>query len=93
MFLELKRRRYKIFTGYAGKSEVDFVARRDQDLAYVQVTSALENENTRASEYRSLNDVKDNYSKYVLTLDNQDWSENGIQQVNLIDFLLGKQLT
>lgn len=93
VFLELKRRGYKMFTGYAGENEIDFVARRDQDLIYVQVTSSLENENTRAREYRSLNAVKDNYPKYVLTLDNLDWSKNGIKQVNLIDFLLGKPLT
>ena len=41
VFLELKRRRYKMFTAYAGENEIDFVARRDQDLAYVQVTSSL----------------------------------------------------
>lgn len=92
VFLELKRRGYQMFTGYAGENEIDFVARRGQELVYVQVTSSLENEKTRTRQYRSLNDVKDNYPKYVLTLDNLDWSEKGIQQVNLIDFLLGKQM-
>lgn len=92
VFLELKRRGYKIFTGYTGENEIDFIARKGQGLVYIQVASSLENENTRACEYRSLNVIKDNYPKYVLTLDKLDWSEQGIQQVNLVDFLLGKEL-
>lgn len=92
VFLELQRCGYRVFAGYTGDNEIDFVIRKGQDMAYVQVTASLENEKTREREFRSLNTIQDNFPKYVLSLDRLDWSEGGILQANLIDFLLGRQL-
>ena len=89
VYLELLRRRYNVNIGRNGRTEVDFIAKRNDVYTYIQVTASLVDENTFNREIRPLKQIKDNYEKIILTMDrsiNKDF--NGIKVINLIDFLL-----
>lgn len=90
VFLELKRRYAKVCVGKAGEREVDFVVRSGQDTAYYQVSMSVLDESTLQRELAPLEAIKDNQPKYLLTLDTIGKGRNlgGIQQLNLIDWLL-----
>ena len=87
VFLELLRRNYKITIGNIDGLEVDFVCQKSNKTIYVQVSESILDETTRNREFKSLEKINDNYLKYVLTLDNWDYSRNGIIHMNVIDFL------
>jgi predicted AAA+ superfamily ATPase len=88
VFLELLRRGYIINIGKSGRgAEVDFVANRDKRTEYFQVSASVLDENTLERELASLRQIHDNYPKYLITLDNFTVDHNGIQQINLIDWL------
>ena len=89
VYLELIRRGYKVSIGKSMNYEVDFVAENINTIKYYQVTRSLVNDEVKNREIRSLESIKDNYEKIILTMDrsiNKDF--NGIQVINLIDFLL-----
>ncbi len=89
VYLELLRRGNTVYVGKEGDLEVDFVACRDDSRHYYQVTYLLESEKTRNREFRPLLMIPDHYPKTVLSLDKLPIrGESGINQVNLIDFLL-----
>lgn len=90
VFMELKRRGYKVSVGRVGNLEVDFVARRGGETEYYQVTYLMADERTREREFASLLAVPDNYPKFVLSMDEFDFSRDGVRSVNLIDWLLGR---
>lgn len=90
VFLELKRRGYKVYAGRIQNYEIDFIAERGDKRIYFQVSESLLNEVTRQREFRSLALIEDNYPKYVLSLDRFDYSDGGIQHLHLIDFLRDK---
>ena len=79
---------YDVYTGKTKKGEIDFVATKPNKKIYVQVAFSLPNEETKAREFGAYNIIKDNYSKYVISLDKFNYEYNGIKHVNLIDFLL-----
>ena len=87
IFIELLRRNYKITIGNIDGLEVDFICQKPNKTIYVQVSESILDETTRNREFRSLEKIKDNYLKYVLTLDNWDYSNNGMIHMNIIDFL------
>ena len=87
VFLELLRRNYKITIGNINGLEVDFVCQKPNKTIYIQVSESILDETTRNREFRSLEKINDNYLKYILTLDNWDYSKNGIIHLNIIDFL------
>lgn len=88
VFLELLRRGYTINIGKSGRNtEVDFVAVRDSKIEYYQVSASVLDENTLKRELVSLKEIKDNYPKYLITLDTLTADHNGIQQMNLIEWL------
>ena len=87
VFLELLRRKYKITVGNIDGLEVDFICRKPNKTIYIQVSESILDETTRNIEFRSLEKINDNYPKYVLTLDNWDYSKNGIIHLNIINFL------
>lgn len=91
VFVELKRRGYKISIGREGAYEVDFIAERGKTIEYYQVTESLLNQDTREREFRSLEAIRDNYPKYILSMDSHDFSRNGIICRNLVDFLSGAE--
>ncbi|HCC36053.1 MAG TPA: ATPase [Ruminococcaceae bacterium] len=89
VYLELLRRGYTINIGKAGRgTEVDFVAVRDRQTEYYQVSMSVLDENTLKRELEPLKQIKDNYPKYLLTLDFITGDNEGIKQMNLIDWLL-----
>jgi len=88
VYLELRRRNYTVNIGKAGRgTEVDFVAVRDKQSEYYQVSASVLAEETLARELTPLKQIKDNYPKFLITLDDFTGSHDGIQQVNLIDWL------
>ena len=90
VYLELCRRRYTVQIGKTPDGEIDFVAVRQNEKLYVQVTQQINSINTEKREYERLLEIHDNYPKYVITLDKHTISRNGIIHYNLIDFLLRK---
>lgn len=93
VYLELRRCGYTVYVGKEGDREVDFVAIKGADKVYIQVTYLLATEDVIKREYRSLEAIKDNYPKFVLSLDTVEFgNKNGIKWVNLIDFILGNYI-
>lgn len=86
--LELLRRNYKVYVGKKGDLEIDFIAEKQGKKIYVQVTYLLANEETIKREFSVYNSVKDSYPKYVVSMDELDFSQNGIIHKNIKDFLL-----
>lgn len=90
VFVELRRRGFDVFVGRIGKKEVDFVAERDGSKTYIQVAYLLEGEQTREREFSALEAIEDNYPKLVVSADEADWSRDGIQCWNIVDFLMSE---
>ena len=87
IFIELKRHGYKITIGNINNYEIDFVCKKNNQKIYIQVTYLLENDETIEREFRPLLMIKDNYPKYVLSMDRTFQPQNGIKHMNIIDFL------
>jgi predicted AAA+ superfamily ATPase len=92
VYLELLRRGLTVFIGKAGDIEVDFIARgSDGEISYYQVAYTAKERTTLDRELASLQAVKDNHRKYLITGDVEPKvSFGGIEKVNLIDWLLGE---
>lgn len=89
VYLELKRRGYKVNIGKYGSTEVDFVVQKEGVLTYFQVTADMTAEETFEREMRPLRSIPDNYEKIVLTLDRfSPGNYDGIKVLNVIDWLL-----
>lgn len=86
---ELIARGYKVYIGKTYKSEIDFIAEKEREKFYVQAAYLLSNESVIQREFGAYNSVRDNYPKYVVTMDPITASRDGIIHKNLIDFLLG----
>ena len=87
VYFEMLRRGYNIKIGKVDNLEVDFVCTKNNETIYVQVSYLLASEDTKEREFSVLENIKDNYPKYVLSVDEFDMSRNGIKHVNLIEFL------
>ena len=87
VYLELLRRGYRVTVGKVGDKEIDFVCRRQEQKLYVQVAYLLADENTLQREFGVYESVRDNFPKYVVTMDEIDMSRNGIKHMNIRDFL------
>ena len=85
--LELLRRNYKVYVGKKGDLEIDFIAEKQGKKIYVQVAYLLASEETVKREFSVYNSVKDSYPKYVVSMDELDFSQNGIIHKNIKDFL------
>lgn len=88
--LELLRRNFKVFIGKKDESEIDFIAERNGVKIYVQVAYLLASEETVRREFSVYDSIKDNFPKYVVSMDEFDFSRNGIIHRNIRDFLLGE---
>lgn len=86
--LELFRRGYQVFVGQMNNQEVDFIAKNKNQTMYIQVAYLLASQETIDREFSSLEQIHDNFPKYVLTLDSFQRSRNGIIHMNIKDFLL-----
>ncbi len=87
IFLELKRRGYEIYIGKYDDEEVDFVIKNNDGIKYIQVALSVRDEDTLKRELTSLKNIKDNYPKYLITLDYDTNDFDGIKQISAIDFL------
>lgn len=89
VYLELLRRGYQVSVGKVGSHEIDFVAGKGDDRIYYQVAASILDEQTYEREITPLKMVKNHYPKYIVTMDEVPMGEDGIRQINVIDFLLG----
>ena len=91
VYLELLRRGYKVYVGKVDDLEIDFVTQNRDGLKYYQVALTVRDEKVLERELNSLRKAKDNYPKYLLTMDmDLEADYNGITKINVIDWLLEK---
>ena len=89
VYLELLRRGYDVAIGKIGNKEIDFIATRDDEKIYYQVTEDMTAESTKARELEPLMAVQDNYEKVIIAMTApMTTSVEGIKIIRLIDFLL-----
>ena len=74
-----------------GDKEIDFVCDKQGDKLYVQVSYLLASDETVNREFGAYNNIRDNFPKYVVSLDEFDMSRNGIKHRNIRDFLLAEE--
>ena len=88
VYNELINRGYNVYIGKTKNGEVDFIAIKDGNTKYIQVTYELKDTKTIEREFNAFKTIEDNYPKYIISLDKEDYSKDGIINLNLIDFLL-----
>lgn len=92
VYLELKRRGYDVYIGKIKDKEINFVATKQNEKIYVQVTQEIKSEKTQKREYEQLLEIRDNYPKYVVMADDfAGGNYEGIKTMNIVDFLLSKE--
>lgn len=91
VYLELLRRNYDVTVGRTENKEIDFVCRKQGEKLYIQVTYLLASKETIDREFGVYDSICDNYPKYVVSLDEFDFSRNGIKHRNIRDFLLAEE--
>ena len=94
IYLELLRRKGNVYVGQFDKNEIDFVVINSNEIEYYQVALTILDKNTLKRELNAFKNIKDNYPKYLITLDdvmvNTDY--DGIKVVNALEWLLGEYL-
>ena len=89
VYFELLRRGGEVYAGRSQKGEVDFVVKKPSGVTeYYQVAYTVNDEKTLKRELSSLREIKDSYPKYLLTMDFDNANIDGIQKINVIDWLL-----
>ncbi|MDD4101421.1 MAG: ATP-binding protein [Kiritimatiellae bacterium] len=90
VYIELLRRGFSVCVGLQGQREIDFIAMRQGTKLYIQVAYLLESAMTVEREFRPLLEVKDNYPKLVLSMDQKIWGAEyeGVKRMNIVDFLM-----
>ena len=90
VYLELVRRGYHVYVGQLQNGEIDFVAKKTHRLEYYQVSYTVMEDTTLQRELSPLEQLDDNYPKYLLTMDvlHKTDNHNGIEQKNVLDWLL-----
>lgn len=88
VYNELITKGYEVYIGKTKKGEVDFIAIKDKEFKYIQVCYHLNSEETIEREFGAYNVISDNYPKYVISLDKEDFSRNGIKHINALDFFM-----
>ncbi len=87
VYMELVRRGYSVTVGKTGTKEIDFVCDKRGEKVYVQLAYLLADESTVNREFGVYDTIRDNFPKYVVTMDEIDMSRNGIKHRNIRDFL------
>ena len=90
IYNELLIRGYDVYIGKTKDGEVDFIAAKEGKKEYYQVCYMLNSNTVINREFSAFDSIDDNYPKYVLSLDKEDFSRNGIIHKNIIDWLLEK---
>ncbi len=89
VFFELIRRGFEVCIGKIDDLEIDFIAEKEGEKEYYQVSASVLDPATFEREIEPLRRVHDNYPKYIVTMDEINTDNEGIRQINVIDFLLG----
>ncbi len=92
IYNELVHRGYEVYVGKTVKGEIDFIVMDGEKRSYFQVAYLLADEKVIKREFGAFDSVDDNYPKFVLSLDKYDFSRDGIIHMNVIDFLLNKNM-
>ena len=82
---------YDVNVGKTIKGEVDFLASKNGEIKYIQVCYDLSHEETRKREFGAYDTIKDQYPKYVISMNSEDYSINGIKHLNIFDFLMNDE--
>lgn len=91
VFFELLRQGYQVAVGKIDDKEIDFIATKNDEKKYIQVTQSIVSDTTRERELNPLTKIKDNHEKIVISMDNSLFDNiAGVKIVNVIDFLLGE---
>lgn len=88
VYNDLIAKGYEVYIGKTKKGEVDFVATKNKDLKYIQVCYSLSEEETKEREFGAYTGIDDSYTRYVISLDEEDYSRDGIKHINIFDFLM-----
>ncbi len=88
IYNELVKKGYDVFIGKTSVGEIDFIASKNKDIKYIQACYDLSNEETRNREFNAFNNINDNYPRYVISVNKEDYSKNGVKHVNIFDFLM-----
>ena len=91
VYMESLRRGYTITVGKSGTKEIDFICQKQDQKVYIQVTYLLASEETIQREFGIYDSIHDNFPKYVVSMDELDFSRNGIKHRNIKEFLLMKE--
>jgi len=89
VMLELNRRCYRVFVGKLDDKEIDFIAEKSGEKVYIQVTYKMSEQSTVNREFSPLLEIKDNFPKYVVSMD-ETWKDNieGVKHKHIAKFLL-----
>lgn len=88
LYSYLKSKNYKLSVGYIGKLECDFIARANyDDYYYIQVSKDISNKDTEEREYRPFYIIKELYPRYLFTMDMLLQKRDGVNHVNIVDFI------
>ncbi len=88
VYMESLRRGYTITVGKSGTKEIDFICQKQDQKVYIQVTYLLASDETIQREFGIYDFIHDNFPKYVVSMDELDFSRNGIKHRNIKEFLL-----
>lgn len=88
VYMESLRRGYTITVGKSGTKEIDFICQKQDQKVYIQVTYLLASDETIQREFGIYDSIHDNFPKYVISMDELDFSSNGIKHRNIKEFLL-----
>ena len=92
IYLELLRRGYDVYVGKVNELEIDFVAIDEHGQIYFQVAATVRDEAVLKRELASLQQISDNYPKYILTLDNDPEADyEGIRRINALEWLVSEE--
>lgn len=91
VYNELKVRGYEVYIGKTKSGEIDFVIKKDGNIKYIQVSYGLNSPEVIEREFGAFKTISDHYPKYVISLDQKDYSQDGVKHINLIDFLMSDE--
>lgn len=88
IYNELINKGYQVYVGKTTKGEIDFIASKNREIKYIQACFDLSNEETRNREFSAFENIHDQYSKYVISKNKEDYSKDGIKHLNIFEFLM-----
>lgn len=87
LYIYLRSRGYRLSVGRIGKLECDFIARRRNAYAYIQVSMTISDRDVEEREYRPFGHIRDGYPRYLFTLDPLLQERDGVRHLNMVSFM------